>query len=99
MIYYEGYEAEKFNKFSLDTGVLSLANFFTVLCISPIAYRKKHPTEAKIEIDKKDDEMIISITNDYGNGVYVIRITGESMSDPVLLAALEEYEKKTLEIE
>lgn len=93
MIYYEEYEAEKFEKFSLNTGVLSLANFFTVLCISSIAYRKKHPTDlTKIEIDKKDDEMIISITNAYGTGTDVIRITGESMSDPVLLAALEEYE-------
>ena len=94
MIYYEEYEAEKFNEFSLDTGVLGLANFFTVLCISPIDYRKKNPTKAKIEIDKRDDEMIISITNDYGNDIDVIRVTGESMFDPVLLAALGEYDKK-----
>jgi len=95
MIYYEGYEAERFNKFNLNTGLLSLANFSTVLCISPIAYRKKHPTKAKIVIDKKDDGMVITITNDYGTGVDVIRITGESMSDPVLISALKEYEEKT----
>jgi len=40
--------------------------FFTVIPISSLDYRKKHPTKARVEIIIKDDWTTFEIYSDYG---------------------------------
>ena len=102
MIYYQDREYISFEKLDIFGGILDLDNgkgggYFTHFAVSPIEYRKKNPTKAKFEVDKENEKITISITNDWGKK-NIITITDESISDPVLIEALKKFEQQNKEL-
>ena len=102
MIIFEEEEYKSFTDLDLNIGMIGLkrengGEYFTVLPVSPISYRKKSPTQAKVDIKKYNKKLIIDITSDYGT-IHTLIISGHSIKDLILVKALKEYVDIPVEI-
>lgn len=68
--------------------------FFTVIPISPLEYRKKTPTKARVEIKTENDWTIFKLYSDWGN--YSIMEIHNSLSKEIEFARQKAIEHELI---
>jgi len=68
--------------------------FFTVIPISPIGYRKKTPTKAKVEINTENEWTIFKLYSDWGN--YSVMEIHNSLSKEIEFARKKAIEHELI---
>ena len=92
------YTFDTIEKLQLQSGVIYLKNYLggsyhMVLPISPPEYRKNYPTKATISVEKKEEEVIFTIVDDWGRN-YFLTIQGETINHPDVQREILRCEKE-----